>query len=94
MATKSMTYATRRLMAGDSFETQRDRDARILIAIRKARPAGEEEVIAESEPAIGAGNHDLDSARAAYEAALGKKPFHAWDAATLREKIAASQQGA
>lgn len=31
---------------------------------------------------------DLKAARAEYEAALDKKPFHGWDAATLRAKIA------
>jgi hypothetical protein len=32
---------------------------------------------------------DITALRAEYEAALGKKPFNGWDAATLREKIAA-----
>ena len=36
IATKSMRYATRRLQAGDVFEAK-PRDARLLIAIRKAR---------------------------------------------------------
>lgn len=31
---------------------------------------------------------DLEQLRAEYQAALGKKPYHGWDAATLREKIA------
>lgn len=33
---------------------------------------------------------ELASARADYEAKLGKKPFMGWDAKTLREKIAAA----
>lgn len=36
-ASKDFTYATRRLLPGDSFEAS-DRDARLLIAIKKARP--------------------------------------------------------
>lgn len=36
IATKSMTYATRRLMPGDAFEA-RPADARLLIAIKKAK---------------------------------------------------------
>ncbi len=36
VAIKSMTYATRRLEAGDRFEASL-RDARILIAIKKAQ---------------------------------------------------------
>jgi hypothetical protein len=35
IATKSLRYATRRLMAGDEF-TANARDARVLIAIKKA----------------------------------------------------------
>ena len=31
---------------------------------------------------------DLEQLRAEYQAAVGKKPYHGWDAATLREKIA------
>lgn len=31
---------------------------------------------------------DLAAARVEYEAALGKKPFHGWDAAALRAKMA------
>ncbi len=38
IATKPLTYATRRLKAGDGFTTRTDKDARVLIAIRKARP--------------------------------------------------------
>lgn len=34
---------------------------------------------------------DLSALRAAYEKALGKRPFNGWDAATLREKIAAAK---
>lgn len=36
IATKSMRYATRRLQAGDVFEAK-PRDARLLIAVKKAR---------------------------------------------------------
>jgi hypothetical protein len=40
VATKSMTYRTRRLRAGDEFEANR-RDARVLTAIGKAKVAAE-----------------------------------------------------
>lgn len=32
---------------------------------------------------------ELIAAREAYEAKMGKKPFHGWDVATLNEKMAA-----
>ena len=38
IATRGMTYATRALQAGDPFQAS-NQDARILIAIKKARPA-------------------------------------------------------
>ena len=45
IATRAMTYSTRRLQADDSFQA-RPRDARLLIAVGKARradvPAGNE----------------------------------------------------
>ena len=31
---------------------------------------------------------DLEQLRAEYQSAVGKKPYHGWDAAILREKIA------
>jgi hypothetical protein len=34
---------------------------------------------------------DIASVRDEYERALGKRPFNGWDAATLREKIAAAK---
>jgi hypothetical protein len=40
-----------------------------------------------------AGQDDLAALRADYERVLGKKPFHGWDAAALREKIAAAAAG-
>jgi len=35
----------------------------------------------------------LRAARADYEAVVGKKPFHGWDVATLRDKIRAAKAG-
>lgn len=34
---------------------------------------------------------EISALRAAYAAAAGKKPYHGWDAATLRERIAAAE---
>ncbi len=119
-AVKPLTYATRRLLPGDVFETVRDRDARILIATRKVEavrgeapvppppPAVAEKIaaaiapVAPVEPAAGAMStadvglvaepaDDLAVARADYEAALGRRPFHGWSAYTLRQKIAAAK---
>lgn len=115
-AVKPLTYATRRLVAGDVFETVRDRDARVLLATRKVEavraevpvPPPPPEVKAKIEAAVApdlsapvpaefvdamrpeaiVAVNELAAARAAYESALGKKPFHGWDVETLRKKIA------
>lgn len=88
IATKALTYRTRRLVAGDLFEA-RPRDARLLVAIGKARDAavGAQPV---RKPAPAA-NTAVAPLRAEYERVVGKKPFNGWDAATLQEKIAAAK---
>lgn len=141
-ATQPMTYGTRRLQAGDRFAAP-ERDARILLAIRKAErmrelgnvppppPAVVEKIAAAVAPrqesrapevavpaeqplnegnatVVATGNAgsdgerapmpaavtppDLMAARADYEQIFGKRPYHGWDAATLREKIGAAKQ--
>lgn len=102
IATKGLRYGTRRLMAGDPFEARHDRDARLLIGIGKARYATRVTVAADEPPvwapasvstampAPAAAHVDERPAlRAEYEAKFGKKPFMGWDAAALREKLAA-----
>ncbi|WP_246504706.1 hypothetical protein [Microvirga antarctica] len=91
IATKSMTYATRRLNAGDVFDAK-PRDARILRAVKKARY----DAATDSDEAIGhdaARPADLAELRVEYEKLVGKRPFMGWDAATLREKIANRTEG-
>lgn len=106
IALKSLTYNTRRLLAGDEFMA-RPTDARLLIAIRKAsdpnvRVTGSvppppkellKKVAATTPPASGDSGvpaTELQELRTAYQTALGKKPFNGWDADTLRQKIEAA----
>lgn len=86
IATKSLTYATRRLKAGDGFTVRSDRDARVLIALRKAKVG----VVKEESDSD---NADLRSMRAEYERVIGKKPYHGWTSEQLLEKIVAGQVG-
>ncbi|RZM13203.1 MAG: hypothetical protein EOP67_65200, partial [Sphingomonas sp.] len=51
IATRDMRYATRALQAGDPFQAS-SQDARILIAIKKARPADEQANTTPTEPTI------------------------------------------
>lgn len=80
IATRPLTYATRRLQAGDTFTPRSAKDAKVLIALRKAKAAGQDQP--------GDGEDDLTALRARYASVFGKRPFMGWDADKLREKIA------
>lgn len=96
IATKSLSYATRRLQAGDTFAAN-NRDARILIAIGKARAAAD--VAAPPAPIaqklqgspanahLDQGEAALSKLRADYFEVVKKKPYHGWDAAELQRRI-------
>jgi hypothetical protein len=86
IATKPMTYATRRLQAGDAFEAPR-RDARILLAIRKAKTAGEASPAPQApEAPAPAEDADLEALRAEAER-LGIDVDGRWGAKRLRAEI-------
>jgi hypothetical protein len=101
-ALKPMTYATRRLQAGDVFEAKSKRDHRVLLATRKVEamrepasvppppPAVAKKIAEAVAPAAPPADDDLAALRAEYERAVGRRPFMGWDAATLREKMAAA----
>lgn len=84
IANKAMKYATRRLLPDDHFTTKSERHARILVGIGKARRAPQ-------EPQKNEQPDELAELRAEYTEKLGKRPFHGWDADTLREKIAEAE---
>lgn len=93
VATKNMTYATRHLRAGDSFDAV-PRDARVLKAIGKARddynvpvqplPEQGPPVVTPPAPAV-----DMDALRAEAEAA-GVSVDRRWGEARLRQEIASA----
>lgn len=103
LAVKSLKYNTRRLLPGDEFEVEKPRDARLLLATRRVRKVEAAPVAPPVEPLVPAPTpvpppvveaaapapEDLSAVRAEYEATVGRKPFHGWNAETLREKIAA-----
>lgn len=76
MTTKPLRYANRSMATDTEFEAN-SRDARVLVAIGKARYVDEAQAA-----------DDLSSLRAEYQRKLGKRPFNGWDAATLKQKIA------
>lgn len=79
IANKSFVYNCRRLMPGQDFQTKNARDTKILTAIGKARVKPVED---QSE--------EISALREEYQDKVGKRAFHGWDAATLREKIEAA----
>lgn len=93
IATKALKYATRRLLPDDHFTTKNERDARILIGIGKARRASLPQLDHDRDSREGGSKlseENLTALRAEYQRVVGKRPFNGWDAATLREKIAAA----
>jgi len=96
LAVKSLKYNTRRLLPGDEFEVEKPRDARLLLATKRVRKVEAAPSVDLPTPvptpvveAATPAPEDLAAIRAEYEAAVGRKPFHGWNAETLREKIAA-----
>lgn len=80
---KTSSYMTRALQS---------RDRRFATVLRKLGHAAPEVAQAEPEaPESHAPVDELAVLRAEYSEAAGKRPFHGWDADTLREKIAAAK---
>ena len=89
IATGPLRYGTRMLSAGEGL-TVNGPTARLLEALGKARGGavrGRSEATRETSKATG---DDIAALRTEYQAKLNKRPFNGWDAATLREKIAAA----
>lgn len=96
-AIKPTKYLTRRLLPGDVFEADDTRDgkimAKILLATKKAvlhrKPGKIAPPPVDLAAKIAAPETDeLVELRAEYQAKFEKRPFHGWDADTLRAKIA------
>jgi len=85
IAVREVRYAGRNVFPGEAFEAS-DKEAKLLVAIGKAKPAD----ISEPEvPAIPKTAEDIVALRGDYETMVGKRPFMGWDAAQIREKMAA-----
>jgi hypothetical protein len=98
-------YAGQDRQPGSHFEAESERDAKLLKVLGRAdyrttaivaAPLQKSVKPATELPAPAAGEDDppppgdiIAPLREEYQRVLGKKPFHGWDADTLREKIAA-----
>ena len=78
---KHQGYFTRALKANDP------RYARVFGKLGYGRSD-----LAAEEPAGPTPEDELHQLREAYQAKVGKRPYHGWDAAELREKISAAEQ--
>jgi tryptophan 2,3-dioxygenase len=102
-ATKMLRYSNRQLKPGEDFEAKSHRDMKVLLATRKAKLKRPEVEIAappvEVQQKIEAavvpppslpppGEAELIEARLEYKRVVGRPPYHSWDVATLRHKIA------
>ena len=63
-----------------------------LVAKATARPQLDHDGDGHPGGSVSAQGDDIAELRAAYRQAVGRNPFNGWDAATLREKIAAAGQ--
>jgi hypothetical protein len=105
IANRNMTYNTRRLKAGDQLSLSR-RDGDLLVRlgrvtqmpdalaqsalVKPTAPVMPPVPVAAATPVQPAAD-TLATARADYEAAVGKRAFHGWDEAELRRRIAEHQ---
>ena len=80
ITTKPLRYANKSMLPGDGFSASA-RDADILVRLGRARYDTKDAV-----------TDDLPTLRAEYQTVVGKKPFHGWDAETLKAKIAEAKE--
>jgi len=88
IATKSYSYDTRRLKAGDEFDAT-DMHARILIGARKARYAPDQAKPEPPQPVIE--RNEIDSLRAQAER-LGIAVDGRWGVARLQQEISQAKR--
>lgn len=87
IVTEPLRYGTRMLQAGDKVMLSGPK-ARLYEALGKvSSPQGAPQIARRVRDVP---DGDITALRAAYTVKLGKRPFNGWDAATLREKIAAA----
>lgn len=94
IATRSMRYGTRMLSAGDDV-VMSGPSSRLFEAMGYVVKQAKWPQLSHGRPGEEGGSKrragdDIAALRAAYEKKLGKRPFNGWDAATLRDKIAAA----
>jgi hypothetical protein len=86
IALKRTKYGGRSYKAGEEFNVKTKQDAKLLQALRLVEPY---DYAPETYSRRDMRAEDITAVRVEYETVVGKRPFHGWDAATLRQKMAA-----
>lgn len=95
-AIKPLKYRTRQLLPGQDFRVKNEREARVLVALKKAeRNANPNRNVALDDARAKVGltplskdSDDIKVWREKYFDTFGKRPFNGWSIAQLKEKIA------
>jgi hypothetical protein len=86
IAVKALTYATRRLKAGDGFIARSDRDAKVLLALKKAKAAPGVD-LQKRKAAEDTEDFDLEYLRASYLEQKGEEPDKRWGVVRLKREL-------
>lgn len=101
-AVKPLKYRTRRLLPeddgreADTFRVKNMREAKVLVALKKAEFVGNPNVRVALDdarakvglPPVSKDSETIAELREQYFEKMGKRPFNGWDAKTLKEKMA------
>jgi hypothetical protein len=95
-AVKPLKYRTRRLLPGEDFRVKSEREARVLVALKKAERNDNPNAKVALDDArervglnpISRDSEDIKVWRDKYADKFGKRPFNGWSIDQLKEKIA------
>lgn len=98
IAVKPLKYRTRMMVPGQNFRVKNEREARVLVHLKRAeRVDNADRYVALDDarakvglPALSKVTEDINALRVEYLGKIGRRPFNGWDAETLKEKIASA----
>lgn len=98
IARKDLKYQTRRLKAGENFRVKSEREAKVLIHLKKAEREdnpNRKVALDDAREKVGMAplskdSEDIKVWRDKYQEVFDKRPFNGWDIETLKEKIASA----
>lgn len=96
IARKDLKYRTRRMKAGEEFRVKSDKEAKVLMHLKKAeRCDNENRKVALDDarstvglPPLSRDSEDIAVWREKYTEAVGRRPFNGWGIDELKRRIA------